>query len=203
MRFECSRKAARFACTLLGHTCLRVKVNLPESAETFRGWNISFPPIEFDHGCQERRKESEVAANHRIKRSSPPPLAGWFSSAGTEGLLLAEDAAFSLDSASNDSGGGKDGPGTLEPKAFHRGRSGSAHRNLPRPLARSRTQQAPRQACPGSLSRGRWSREVALHEFRPDDSHGSASALPALVSPPQKFSGSVSPKARICISTPR
>src|SRR4029077_16826946 len=100
-------KAFQVRAPYLGHTCLRAKVNLPESAETFRGWNISFPPSESDHGPWERRKESEVAANHRIQGSSPFLISGWFSSAGTEGLLLTESAAFSLVSASNASGGGK------------------------------------------------------------------------------------------------
>src|SRR6202012_1353502 len=105
MRREHSRKAFRFVRPRLVHTCLRAKVNLPESAETFRGWNISFPLSESDHGPLERRKESEIAANHRIQGSSPFLIAGSFSSAGTEGLLLTEDAAFSLVSASNASGG--------------------------------------------------------------------------------------------------
>src|ERR1700741_576028 len=110
MRREYWRKPFRLVRPRLVHTCLRAKVNLPESAETFRGWNISFPLSESDHRPWERRKESEIAASYRIKGSSPSLLARWFSFAGTEGLLLTESAAFSLVSASNASGGRENGP---------------------------------------------------------------------------------------------
>jgi hypothetical protein len=198
-----SREASAIAGARSGNTALPCEVSLPESAETFRTWNVSFLTIESNQRSRSQRTKLKVPANHRIQEGSLIGVAKQSLPDGTEELLLANCAAFSLVLVSNVAGGGKSGSSTIEPEAFYRGRGSPANRDLPRPLALTGTQQASRQACPGGRSRGRRSREVALHEFRLDDSHGSATTLPTLVSLPQKFLRSVSPPARICISLHR
>ena len=203
MRFRYSRSSSEIADTFSDEPAALRQICLPESAETFRAWNISFRLNRSDDQYAGQRKEPEVSANHRFHGVSRMGVARASLLDGTEGLLLAESAAFSLVSASNGLGGGRDGSGKVQPEALYRGRGGPAHRNLPRPLTRSRPEQTSRQTCPGSLSCGRGSREVAFHEFRSDDPHGSASALSALVFPLRRFCHSVTPTARICISVYR
>lgn len=203
MRFRYSRSSSEIACAFSGKPVAVRQRCLPESAETFRPWNLSFRMFSSHQRYAEQRKEPEASASRRFHGVSQMGVAGESLADGTEGLLLEDSAAFSLVSASNGLGDGENGSGKIQPEAFYRGRGGPAHGNLPGPLAHSRTQQAPWQACPGSLRRGRRSREVAFHEFRFDDPHGLASALPALASPPQEFSRPVSSTARICISIHR
>ncbi len=203
MRSEYLRCSCDTAGAFSGTPGVPRQISLPESAETFRPWNASFPLIKSDHRSAGQRKEPEASASHRFHRGSRKGVAEEFLPDGTEGLLLADGAAFSLVSASKISRGGKNGSGTVQPEALYRGRSSPANRDLPRPLARTGTQQASWKARPGSRSRRRRSRKVALHKFRPDDSHGSATSLPALVSLSQKFLRSLSPIAPTCISLHR
>jgi len=200
MRFRYSRSSSEIAYAFPGKPAALRQICLPESAETFRAWNISFRLDRSAGQYAGKRKEPEAPANYRFYGGSRTGLAGKSLLDGTEGLLLKESAAFSLVPASNGLGGGKNGSGKVQPEALYRGRGGPAYWNLPRPLARSRTQQASRQACRGGLSCGRRSREVAFHEFRSDDPHSSASALPALVSLPEKLFRPVSSTAKTCIS---
>src|ERR1700720_1555368 len=176
---------------------------LPESAENFRAWNLSFHPNFFENLLSLRRREWKCNSSLRICWSSRISVADWCLPDGTEELLHANRAAFILVFASNDLGEGKDGSGQIQPEVLHRGRGVPPYRNLPRPFARPGTQQTSRQACPGGRSRRSRSREVAIHQLRSDDPHRFASTLPALIYLPRKLLTPVSSMAQICISMQR
>jgi hypothetical protein len=176
---------------------------LPESAENFRAWNLSFRLNFPKNGLSLRRREWKFNSSLRIHWGSRISVAVWCLPDGKEALLHANRAAFILVFASNGLGEGKDGSGQVQPEVLHRGRGIAAYRNLPRPFARPGTQQASRQTCPGSRSRRSRSREVAIHQFRSDDPHRFASTLPALIFPPRKPLTPVSSMVQICISMQR
>ena len=175
---------------------------LPRTVETFRRCRLSFRSICQNSSTAAERRECKPQANHSIYGGSTPRVAIWFLLDGTEGLLQVIRAAFSLTSTPKGPGGGKSGSNQVEPEALHGGRGIPPHRDLPRPPAHPGSQQAPRKTGAGSGSRWRGSREVAVYEHGLDDTHGSAPALPALVSPPAKFPPSVFATAQICISNP-
>src|ERR1700756_3288627 len=105
MRFRYSRNSPGTPRAFSGKPVAVRQICLPESAETFRAWNISFRLNSSAGQYAGQRKEPEASANHRFKGVSRICLAGESLLDGTEGLLLKESAAFSLVLASNGLGG--------------------------------------------------------------------------------------------------
>lgn len=131
------------------------------------------------------RKHRFFESSHRPEAVSPVLLALWFERSRTEGLLHGTFTALRLDVASKAVRGG-DGPNQVEPEVLYRRRGNQSYRHLPGPPSGPRAEQASRHTGARCGSCRRRSREVAIHEFGPDDSHGPSSALPTLRFIPSK-----------------